>query len=132
MADFQMASVYTEAMKVVGTATLGGLAGYYLQRHKDRSQVQKEIIERWSKERQYYWSPLLEAADDFRAKLLDLKKQYATNLANKKPFQDWYPGDFCELYVLDRGQIYKLDANLEEADPISPRNNAGGVERTKI
>ena len=132
MADFQMVSFYTEAMKVVGTVTLGGLAGVYLQRHKDRAQLQKENVERWSKERQYSWSPLLEAAEDFRARLIDLRHQYLDNLSNNIPLRNWYPGDFCELYVLDRDQIYKLDENLETADPISPRKNAADVESTKV
>jgi hypothetical protein len=132
MADFQMVSFYTEAMKVVGTVTLGGLAGVYLQRHKDRAQVEKENIERWSKERQYSWSPLLEAAEDFRTRLIDLKQTYVANLRNNISLRDWYPGDFCELYVLDRTQINKLDENLEAADPISPRKNAEDVERTKV
>ena len=130
MSDF----FYTEAMKVIGSVTIGSWLGYYLRRAQSkaesRAQLRKAEVERWRKEAQSYWFPLLEAADDLQHRLVEQKERYKEQ--KSKPLRDWYPGDFCELYVLDRDQVDTLNENLELADPNSARKDEQAVERTRI
>jgi len=125
-----MSDFYAEVMKVVGPVTIGGLLGYYLRRREGEAQLRRAEVDRWNQERQSYWFPLLEAAKDFRERLVEMKANYEKQQG--RPLHEWLPGDFCEVFVLERNRVDELDKNLEAADPISPRKDPGAVERTKL
>jgi hypothetical protein len=126
-----VSDIYAEVLKALGPGTVGVGLGYYVRRRETNVQIKRTARERWEKERQSYWSPLLESALEFRQRLGDLKDQYIEKRERGEPLGRYYPADFCELYVIDGSQIDKLDKNLEEADPIQARKS-GDLERTRV
>lgn len=126
-----MPDFYTELWKVLGTGSVGVWVGFLVKKLEARAQIRRAEDDRWAQEKQSHWSPLLEAARDLKSRFRGLTRTYEDEKTSGKALHDGYPGNFCELYVLDRGKTYELDENLEAGDPITPRKDAYAVERTR-
>ena len=104
------------ALIALVSALLGALAtalaGYFVRKREAENQSRKAQDDLWRTEKQNRWSPLLEAARELHSRFAELKARCRT--------PNWdLQGDFCELYVLNRGEAGRLDANLEEGDPLA-------------
>jgi hypothetical protein len=125
-------NLYIETLKVVGSGVFGAVAGataaYIFRREESKTQLRRADLDRWNQERQTYWFPLLEAAKDFRDRLVEMRARYKENGGGG------LPGDFCELLVLERSRVGEVmkERGLDEADPVTPRKSPDAIERTKV
>lgn len=124
-----MAEGYLDIAKVavpVVAGIIGVAGGYLIKRWETNYQARKLENELWSTQKQTFWSPLLRAASDFDGRLKLLSQIYS-----RKPESHFDPdslaADFRELYVLRRDLI----ANLQDADPNTPRSDERAVQAVR-
>lgn len=113
-------------LAIVVFSAVAGYTGKILQaRWADQRAERHEASRRWEEDRQTVLLPLLDAANEFVARLKRLAHIYRREGEHFDP--DSLSADFRELYLLTPAEI----TDLYQADPNEPRRDDRAVQRLR-